>query len=541
MLELDRRRFLCGLGALPLLPLADAGCAHSRGGRTAGQPARAAEMARLADEYERLMTEHGLHEWTRYAGEQPQRDDGGGAMRALRAREQDVIARAASLARDPGAGLSAREVDLWQRARRGMQLLSDARASELADRLEATINDHQFVHEGRTLSRGDLRALARSDDPAQRRLQHRLQGELHARCAPIARDLLRRRRALAAEQGLSEFYPAMLELRGVEPARLAALLAELDTSTREPFARAFEQARRAANLTAAAPYDGAYLAKGLGDFSDEAFPADGALPFARRVWAALGVALDPPRVRVDVRDFAFSGQAISVHIPTDVRLVVTPSPGARFYATLLHELGHAFASLHTRTDRAVLKGYEWIAGLGQPGYDEGLAEVFGNVLDEPELMRAFRPDLDEGARAAALAGRARAALLGFRSRLAAIELERAALADPEQDLDALERRLQRDVQGFDVPADIEPTWATSALWATYPVYVQSYLLAALFSHQVRAALRARFGAHWTVPEASAFLVETVVHDGAATTMDQKLVRATGSALSPEAYLRWMLG
>jgi hypothetical protein len=538
---LDRRDFLRGLGALPLLPLTGTGCAHSPRSAVA-RPDRADEMARLGAEYERLMTRHGLHEWTRYAGQAHASEaEDAAAMRALRRQEQDVVTRAAALARDPAAGLGAREIELWGRARRAMLLLSDPRASELADRLEATLNDFAFEHDGKKLTRGDLRALARSDDPAQRRLSHRLHGELHRAAAPIARELLRRRRALAAEQGIGDFYPAMLELRGVDPARFTRLLAELDARTRDPFARAFAEAKRATGLTAAAPYDGAYLAKGLGDFPDSAFPADGALAFAHRVWTELGVSLDPPRVRIDVRDFAFSGQAISVHIPTDVRLVVAPAPGARFYSTVLHELGHAFASVHIRTAAPVLKGYEWIAGLTQPGYDEGLAEVFGNAIDERELMRELVPALDASQLVAALDGRRRAALLGFSGRLAAIQFEREALADPDQDLDALERRLQRDVQGYEVPDDLEPTWATSALLATYPVYAQSYLLAALFSHQVRATLRTRFGARWTVPAASAFLVETLVHDGAQTTMDQKLVRATGSPLAADAYLGWLLG
>jgi hypothetical protein len=57
------------------------------------------------------------------------------------------------------------------------------------------------------------------------------------------------------------------------------------------------------------------------------------------------------------------------------------------------------------------------------------------------------------------------------------------------------------------------------------VYTQSYLLASLFSQQLRAALRARFGSPWLRPEAAAWLVENVVHDAAAATLDQKLASA----------------
>jgi Zn-dependent M32 family carboxypeptidase len=73
----------------------------------------------------------------------------------------------------------------------------------------------------------------------------------------------------------------------------------------------------------------------------------------------------------------------------------------------------------------------------------------------------------------------------------------------------------------------------------YPVYTQSYTTAAMFSHQVRRALRERFGALVTTPEAGAYLAEKLVADGTALSMDEKLARATGSPLSPDAYVAWL--
>lgn len=497
-------------------------------------------MAQLEAAYEALMSEHGLHEWARYAG-QEQPGDPAAAMQALRRREQELVARAAQLAGAPGAGVTPREAELWERARRGMLLLAEPESAALADRLEAILTAFEFEHDGRGYSRADLKRMARSADPAERRLQHRLMGALHRAAAPTARALLARRRTLAAAHGLGGFYEAMLELRGVDAARLPVLLESLRTRTRDAFGAALAEAARLAQLDAPAPYDRAYLSKMLGDFPDAAFPAEGGLDFARRVWGALGVDFEHPELRIDVRDFAFGGQAISIRVPSDVRLVVSPSPGASFYSTLLHELGHAFAATRTRVSEPVLKGYEWIAGLSQPGCDEGVAEVFGNLVDEPAVMERFGPALGPGELARALEGRRKGALLRLRGLLLSIVFEREALRDPEQDLDALERTLLHELYGLQIPADLEPTWATSPFLATYPVYTQSYVLALLFSEQLRATLRARFGAPWLRPEAAAWLVDNVAHDAAATTLDQKLTRATGAPLSPEAYLAYLRG
>lgn len=96
-------------------------------------------MAQIEAAYEALMAEHGLHEWARYAGREPPDRDPAAAMQALRRREQELVVRAAQLARDPAAGVTAREAELWERARRGMLLLAnvvhDAAATTLDQKL----------------------------------------------------------------------------------------------------------------------------------------------------------------------------------------------------------------------------------------------------------------------------------------------------------------------------------------------------------------------------------------------------------------------
>ena len=128
--------------------------------------------------------------------------------------------------------------------------------------------------------------------------------------------------------------------------------------------------------------------------------------------------------------------------------------------------------------------------------------------------------------------------MSLRHRLAAIAFERAALESPDGDLDALARKLDREIAGFDVPDDAPAIWATSPFLATYPVYVQSYVVAAVMSAQVRGSLRARFGGSWLRPEAGE-LLGRMVADGARTTMDEKLVRLTGAGLSVDAYVAWL--
>src|SRR5215472_6905698 len=286
--SLSRRQALATLGAAPLCGIsACVGGEPSPHSVTGGHDAD--ELSRLGPEYERLMGRHGYAEWARYAGEADPKVDAERQMKELREAEGRVVKRAAQVAAST-ASVDPREAAAWKRAALGLDLLGDPTSAALADKLEAVLNDHVFEHEGRKVTRGDLRKMARGDDPKLRRDQHRLYGGLHAKAAPIARDLLRRRRDVARERGLGQgFYDALLELRGVSPQRLRALFGELEQGTREAYGRALADATAAAKLKKAAPWDSAFLTRQFDYLPDERFPKEQAIPFARAVYGALGV------------------------------------------------------------------------------------------------------------------------------------------------------------------------------------------------------------------------------------------------------------
>lgn len=497
-----------------------------------------ARLLALGARYESLMRDHGQAEWARYAGKLTEGPAAQAAMQQLRAEETAVFQAAGKILDYYGRGvLSPRQVALWRRGALGLELLGDARSTELGDELEGIINGHQFVLRGKQLTRTDLLLMKRSPDPAIRRATRTLEHGLHVRAAPVARKLLQRRRDLAKEKSLPDFHAALLELRGVDPRELQRLTQEVLIKARRPFERLVRQLGRVLRH-APAPWDVDFALRRIVDVKDTGFPADKALPFALSLYRAFGIDLEHPHLDVTIRDFAFGGQTISVHVPDDVRLVVNPSPGARFYATLVHELGHAYAATRTAVENPLYKGYEWVPGLGDAAFAEGIAETFARLFDIPEVLHQHAGlDADTAQRLARQ--RRLETLLSIRRGLAWIAFERTALARPDADLDRLSLVIERSVGGIPIPSGTEPIWATSPFLATYPVYTQSYLLAAMFAVQVRDALRERFHGDWISPRAGAYLTERVVADGARWTLREKLVRATGAPLSAEPLVRYL--
>lgn len=500
-----------------------------------------ARLEALAERYAELMQQHGEHEWARYAGKLAEGPAAQAAMEKLRADETLAFSEAKSLLMSFSETLlPPRQAGLWRAGALGLELLGDAEAARLADELEATINDHRFELDGKIVTRGDIAKMRRSEDPTVRRKTRTLEHQLHVKAAPIAKRLLVRRRELARELGKPSFYETLLGLRGVGPSEKEALAA-LERGTRTAQRRLRMQLITAAGDKPAAPWDLDYALDRIAPAPpDERFPKGRAMDTAFAVYRALGIDLGQPKLDVTLRDFAFGGQTIAVKIPDDVRLVVRPTPGIRFYATLIHELGHAYSATRTKSTSSLTAGYEWIPGMLEPAFAEGIAEVFSRLLDEPSVLRDHL-GMDAAEARQIVASRRIELVARVRRTLAWVELERLAHENPDADLDTLSLRLERRMGATDVPRDTEPVWATSPFLATYPAYTQSYLLAAMVAFQVREALRARFGKAWLSPTAGAFLTERFVADGSRWTLREKLVRVSGKPLSVGPMMRFING
>jgi hypothetical protein len=271
----------------------------------------------------------------------------------------------------------------------------------------------------------------------------------------------------------------------------------------------------------------------------ERFPAEKARPVVEGLFRALGFDLAAWKLDITLRDFAFGGQTIALRVPDDVRVVLRQPPGSRYYGLLLHELGHAVAVRSTTAKEPLYKGYEWVPGLLDPAYAEGSAEVFGRLFDVPRVLREH---LGLDARDVETVRRARRleTLVSIRRGLVGMTFEREALERDGAVLAALSPAVARRLSGLLVPRDAEPVWAISPFLATYPVYTQSYLLAACVGAQVRQGLLARFGEDWLSPRAGDWLREHFLSDGARWTLNEKLVRTTASRLDAGSLLGFLL-
>jgi peptidyl-dipeptidase A len=170
---------------------------------------------------------------------------------------------------------------------------------------------------------------------------------------------------------------------------------------------------------------------------------------------------------------------------------------------------------------------------------EGLAETLGYyAADHDWLERAAGVTQTEAVRLER-AARLRQLLWLRRTIALGAYAEITQYLDRKADLDSLYAAAYGRFVGVELPPG--HWFATRDMFATGPLYFQSYLYANMIAAQLREAMREQFGVEdlSAEPRVAAWLTERFFRMGAAVPWEEKVRRATGRPLSSAALARYL--
>jgi peptidyl-dipeptidase A len=404
--------------------------------------------------------------------------------------------------------------------------------------LQDTVTAFRFDLRGMRLTRTALSQLIDSSaDRSLREAAYRAlpQVSAHTR-APIVRTL-----GLLDRIGRAEGFPngaaAGLVMASLEPGQVLRDLDAFEHATRPTYAALLERARRDLGLDRLEPWDIDYWLHLQEDSAGTgAWPKAEGIPRLRDLMRAIGFAYDSLPIDVKVWDVPTGGITFPIRPPFEARLLSNPFNGSEFYETLFHEYGHAANAVLIRPDlpAAFLRGDETPLG-------EGLAETLGHLAyDRHWLERAAH---QPPARAAALERVGKQQLLLWLRRSIALNasFEITHYVRPRADLDSLYAATYRRFVGLELPPG--DYVGTRDMFATGPLYFQSYLYANLIAAQLREAMRAQFGVEdlTAEPRVAGWLTRNFFAPGAGIPWREKIRRATGKELTTEALTRYLAG
>ena len=431
------------------------------------------------------------------------------------------------------------------------------RMTAKANTIEKAFNVYRAQVGDKSLTDGEVRqVLQKSKDSAERKLVWEASKKVGAAIENDLRDLVRLRNEAATKLGFADYHALQLHLSELSQPQVLKIFDELDSLTREPFARA----------------KGEIDAKLVKDYSNQptdlrpwhyhdpffqeapaVYDVDLNGPFAdadiqkicREFYSAIGLPIDDVLARSDLYEKpGKSPHAFCTDIDRagDVRVLGNIRPTEYWMGTMLHELGHSVYSSKNipaelpwtiRTDAHIL-------------CTEGVAMMFERFSKDAEWLTAFGVNVPNRAKFTAAGARMRRDRLLIFSRWCQVmfRFEKELYHDPSQDLNTFWWDLVEKYQLLKRPEGRSaPDYASKIHIVSAPAYYHNYLLGELFACQLHAAiardvLQAKDAANAIYtrdPRVGQFMKSKVFSQGARRSWNDLTRYATGEELNPKAF------
>jgi len=389
---------------------------------------------------------------------------------------------------------------------------------------------------------------------------------------PKFRRLILLRNEAARTLGFADYFDQALSTNGVNKDEFAALLDDLEARSAGPFARLFSEASgRLSSYYGIRedefrPWhwpDPFYLKRGLAASPDlnRLYQDLDHIRIGLDFFKVLGMDLTRVVQRSELYDRkARESGAFKIFVDReydyslllkpiirwegppgyDVRIVMNISPISAFMETVLHQLGHAAYLENVEKKLPFVLRQEASVAVS-----EGVAIFFEQLIYDAAWIRSFlgipadavQVNLDDFRRLS-LSG----LLASLQQQLCMVRFEQALYDNPQQDLNALWRRLTERLLLAKSPEDWDnPDYLFYEDFVRWPVYEQHFIYAYLLCSQIRHYLEqhgARSpgeGENFDWPAVGRFFKEKVFSLGATYPWPRLVEIATGERLNPAHF------
>ncbi len=371
-----------------------------------------------------------------------------------------------------------------------------------ANEVEKKFNVFRANVDGKELSDSEVRkVLKTSSDSKARQAVWEASKKVGADVAGDLKELVKLRNEMATKLGFKNYHQLQLFLNEQNGDELIKLFDELDTLTKEPFAKAKAEVDEK-------------LAKNCGVKVEELMPWHVHDPFFQESPAVFDVNLDEPFSKADIlklcKDF-YAGVGLpidtvlarsdlyekkgksphafctDINREGDVRVLANIVNNEYWMGTMLHELGHAVYSSKNipQTVPYILRSEAHILTT------EGVAMQFERFSKSRAWIEkmGIKVEKPEAFDIAAEKVRKNQLLIFSRWCQVMLRFEKSMYENPDQDLNKLWWDLVEKYQMLKRPADRNaPDYASKIHIVSAPVYYHNYMMGQLFASQVHATI-----------------------------------------------------
>lgn len=372
-------------------------------------------------------------------------------------------------------------------------------------------------------------------------------------------EIVRLRNKLAKSLGYDNFHTMSLELSGQKPDEISTLFDELDSLTKEEFARlknemdiAFSK-RYSISKDELMPwhFQGRYFQESpklyLVDL-DKFYKGKNLEKLTEDFYTSIGLNVSSIMSKSDLYEKPLKNQhayCIDIDTKGDVRVLANISDNESWMGTMLHEFGHGVYALG-HDDPSIPY---FLRNAAHTFTTEAIAMIFGRLSRNPEWMRltlgltdSEKSEIEEDCYKSLKLQQ----LVFSRWVQVVYRFEKEMYANPEQDLNALWWKFAEQYQMLKKPEGRDmPDWASKIHIALYPCYYHNYQLGELLASQIHYYIVDNITktgdykneCYTGNKEIGKWMNENIFKSGMKLEWNEMIEKATGERLSAKYYAK----
>lgn len=370
--------------------------------------------------------------------------------------------------------------------------------------------------------------------------------------------LVKKRNELAKDLGFKNFHEMKLKLSEQDPAEIEAIFNELDSLTRDGFAKLKDEMdtyfakRYKLKKEELMPwhYQGRFFQEAPKIYAvdlDKYYKGKDVIKITEDYFKGIGLDVTDLIQKSDLKEKPGKNQhafCTDIDNEGDVRVLCNVVDNEYWMNTMLHEYGHA------AYDKYIDRSLPFL--LRDPAHTfttEAIAELLGRFATNPQWLKDVLGISDEEKKAIEenVNKSLRLQMLVF-SRWSQVmyRFEKAMYENPDQDLNKLWWDMVEKYQMLKRPADRNaPDWASKIHIAAYPCYYHNYLLGELFASQLHFYITKNIlksddyvnQSYAGNKEVGTYMIDKVFKPGARLFWNDMIEQATGEKLTAKYYAK----
>ncbi|MBI4810732.1 MAG: hypothetical protein HY800_04695 [Ignavibacteriales bacterium] len=434
--------------------------------------------------------------------------------------------------------LLARRLELWYRAFIGGMIEFDPEIIKFQNTLRQQISNIKYNYGGVSISASEFSSKLRNEKNSKRRKKLWETGIKHHQIlVPELLNIITLRNIKAQAVGFANYYSLTLYLQAIDEKWLLKTLNSTEELSCREYVKILTSTKKKLRQRELDPWDVEFISKDIPILPNKYFPADSMRNILHRFEKGIGFNIDILGINEYIKEDAYTTACLNIKIPTDIRMLLSPTSGMHSYKKVFHDYGHALRGKLANVDFPILKCYGCVLGSYNPSFDDGTAKTHALFLDDSLWLTKFTGVKSKEFKQY-ITRRNANAIVQLRRSLKPLYIEYELYRNPSASVDSLEREVFKRIFNSTIDEKIPQVFELVPQYISEPCTFQNHILSEMIAAQLHEALASKFGDEKiSNPEISQWLTDNLYLTGETTEWYERIRNATGKSLEPGALLR----